>query len=264
MATLLAPMLFSGCVAHAQTDASAAPTAVAPSSTDATAPPATPPAPTTAAAPAAPAPTTSAPDAGYSANVHIGTLGLGADVGKQFTPNFAARLGFNSYSYSHSATETNVSYAGHLDLSSVELLGDLYPGKRGSFHFTVGYVNNSNHLDGTGQASNGIYTINNDTYTAAEVGTFNGHVDFEQNDPYLGIGFGKPSEAGSRIRLIFDLGALFEGSPNVSLTHSGGIATGALLTKLNTDIAAQQNKTQGDLNSFKVYPVVSLGLAVHI
>jgi hypothetical protein len=43
-----------------------------------------------------------------------------------------------------------------------------------------------------------------------------------------------------------------------------GAATGAELTQLNSDIAQQQATTQGDVNGFKVWPVVSLGLAIHI
>ena len=56
----------------------------------------------------------------------------------------------------------------------------------------------------------------------------------------------------------FDIGALFQGSPTVKLNATGAAASNA---QFKSDLAAEQVKLQGDLNSFKTYPVVSFGIA---
>jgi len=73
---------------------------------------------------------------------------------------------------------------------------------------------------------------------------------------------GKPArQAGSAVRVTFDVGALFEGDPNVTVTHSSTLLNAQQGATLDGDI---QSSIKNTLDDLKVYPVVSLGLAFHI
>jgi hypothetical protein len=108
-----------------------------------------------------------------------------------------------------------------------------------------------------GQPTGGNYTINGQTYTAAEVGSFDAEVDFNKAAPYFGIGYGRPINSG--LSLIFDLGVMSQGSPHSKITATCG--TGPNCTRLQNDAAAEQSKLDDSLHNFKYNPVISLGLA---
>jgi hypothetical protein len=212
--------------------------------------------------------TPSDPDA--SVDIHIGTLGAGAEVGKQFSPALAGRIGFNNFSYDYNASPQNIKYDGHLKLNTVTALLDIYPSKKGTFHFTAGYVNNSNQLTGAANsADNSTIQFSNEPtlYTASFISSLSAKVKFPSSCLYLGAGFGKPSEPGKRLRFIFDVGALFQGTPSIDLnpTYGPNAPAGSLVrATIQNDINAEETKYRGDFGNFKVYPVVQIGLAVHL
>ena len=77
--------------------------------------------------------------------------------------------------------------------------------------------------------------------------------------PYLGLGFGSPAHKGGLVGFLFDVGVGI-GKPTLSLTSTGAASNAAL----QADLDAQRDKTQKDFDKFKVYPVVSIGLAFHL
>jgi len=231
-------------------------------------------APLFAQAPAAPPPSSPAPPAAdsktpvkVSVAARISTLGLGLEASALVTPNVAVRIGYNGYTYSHSASYQGVDYDGKLKLSSVPVLADLYPSQHSGFHVTAGFLFNSNTLTAHGKPSvtgdTQTFTLNNNTYNVGDVGGLDGRVTFSKTSPYLGIGFGKPSGGGSMLQLLFDLGVVFQGKPNLSLTRSGGTIDPVLASMIDADLSAQRDKTRSDLNKFQYYPVVSFGAAYH-
>jgi len=225
----------------------------------------TPPAANTATNTAAPAQAVPTPNASVAAR--ISTLGLGLEGSYLVTPNVAARLGYNTYSYSHSASSQGLDYDGKLKLNSVSALADLYPSMHGGFHLTAGFLINNNKLTAHGKPSSSgatqTFTLNGNSYNTSDVGTLDGNVTFSKFSPYLGLGFGKPSEGGSALRFLFDVGVVFQGKPSLSLTRSGGTSDPALSSLINADLNAQRDKTQSDVNKFQYYPVISFGLAYH-
>lgn len=224
--------------------------------------------------PSSPSPSSPVPPAAdskapvkVSVAARISTLGLGLEASALVTPNIAVRVGYNGYTYGHSASYQGVDYDGKLKLSSVPLLADLYPSQHSGFHVTAGLLFNSNTLTAHGRPSvNGgtqTFTLNNNTYNVSDVGSLDGRVTFSKISPYLGIGFGKPSGGGSMLQLLFDLGVVFQGKPNLSLTRNGGTTDPALASVIDADLSAQRDKTRSDLNNFQFYPVISFGLAYH-
>jgi hypothetical protein len=201
----------------------------------------------------------SAEGLGLSANAS--SLGLGLDLTKSFSPGLNGRLGFNSYNYNKSLTQSSIDYDASFKWQSAHALADWYPAQ-GTFRTSIGLVYNSNKLSLTAKPSAGsTYTIGNNTYTAAQVGSLTGEMSFSKSAPYLGIGWGNPVESGKGWGFVADLGVLYQGAPHVSLSSNCGsaIAGTALCTQLATDTATQQSKLSSDLNSFRWYPVFSIG-----
>jgi hypothetical protein len=190
--------------------------------------------------------------------LRAGTLGLGAEVGKLLLDHLAARAGVNFGSWSLTRTRSDITYRASLKLHGVSGLLDFFPHARGTFHLTGGIVSSPLRVSGVGQPSpGGTFSINKTHYTSADVGTLTAEAKYKSG-PYAGLGFGTPSRTGGRVTVKFDLGAVL-GRANVALDATGA-ATNA---QLASDLAAQREKTQHDIDKFaKVYPVISLGLGL--
>lgn len=187
--------------------------------------------------------------------VKVGTLGAGVDVTASIVPKLNARGNFNFFKYSFSGTQSDVRYDTDLKLRSFAVLLDLHPIPRRGLRLSGGLLFNKNELGMVSQPTVS-YTIGSKTYSNVQVGTLDGRVDFNRVAPYLGIGWGNAT--GRRVGIAFDLGVAFQGSPKVSLTATGPIATDpAFKNELNQEVQSVKD----DLKAFKYYPVFSLGVS---
>ena len=192
--------------------------------------------------------------------LRLGTLGAGLELGKQLMDHVSARVGLNFGSLNSTGKkQSNITYDVHLKLKALEALVDLYPASRGVFHFTVGLLTNPMTITGDGQPSGSGFNINNTHYMSSDVGTLSASGKFPGALPYLGLGFGTPASRGGRVKFLFDLGVGI-GKPTLALSATGAASNPTLLA----DLEAQRAKTQTDLNKVAVYPVISLGLAIHL
>jgi hypothetical protein len=194
---------------------------------------------------------------GVGLSAGVSSLGLGLDLSKELADGWTGRLGLNSYKYSKSLTESGIDYTADFKWASAHALADWYP-MRGTFRTSFGLVYNNNKFTMTGKPSGGSYTINGQIYTTAEIGSLTGEVTFNRSAPYLGVGWGNPVAAGKTWGFVADLGVLYQGSPKPKLTATCG-TNQTLCAQLPVDTAAQQSKLNSDLNSFKWYPVFSVG-----
>lgn len=195
---------------------------------------------------------------GLGVTTRIGTLGIGIDVAKSFSPQFSSRLGFNFGNVNTSRTESGISYDAKLNLSSLQLMGDYHP-FGGGFRITGGLLSQSNKFAVTGKPDgNGNYTIDNNTRSTAEVGNLTGEYQYGNSiAPYLGIGFGQPAKEGFGFNA--DLGVMFAGSPKVTLTASNPTFNNNSTTRAQLD--RQERQTENDLKGFNIYPVLSVGVS---
>jgi hypothetical protein len=177
----------------------------------------------------------------------IGLNGLGIGYSKSVSPDWAVRGQYNALpkqSYSGNVGDFGSASTVTVDInwSSVQLLGDWYPGQ-GGFRLSGGAVFNNNKitLAGTG-------TVNN-----VPNQTVNGEIKMSDGlTPYLGIGYSTRPKDAMGLGFIFDLGAMFQ-NPKSTLTATGG-ATQA-------DIDAQNAKVQDAINNLKVMPAFSIGIS---
>ena len=196
---------------------------------------------------------------GVGITARVGTLGIGVDVAKSFSPQFDGRLGFNFGNVGFNRTDSGINYDSQLNLSSVQLFGDYYLFGGSSFRVTGGLVAQNNRFSVTSKPNgNGSYTIDNQTYSANQVGNLTGEFKYSNSiAPYLGIGFGHASNEGFGFNA--DLGVMFTGAPKVSLNASNPDFNNNPTTRSAIDNQVRQ--TESDLKGFNVYPVLSVGVS---
>lgn len=186
-------------------------------------------------------------------NFKAGTLGAGVELTKSFSDKLSLGLGFNAYDIKTTDSASDIDYDFNFDLQSAALLAHYHPFS-GVFRLTGGVLYNKNEMKLTGKPVAGsTYTINGVPYTAAQVGTLTGTLVFDKTAPYLGLGWGNRPD--SRLGVSFDIGALYQGSPRLSLSATGALSDPALAA----DLEQERRSAEDDLSDFKWYPVIALG-----
>jgi hypothetical protein len=170
------------------------------------------------------------------------------------------RGAFNFLNFGVNNAVSDVSYSARLRLQNIPVMVDLFPWPRGAFHFTGGVVFDQDRITGTGQSdAAGNITINHNDYSQAQIGTLSAAIRYPSTAGYAGIGFGTPSR-NSLMEFTVDMGAMIS-TPHVVLNASGAGSN----PQLQSDLQAQQASTQKDVNEYaKIYPVISMGLAVRL
>ena len=187
-----------------------------------------------------------------------GSLGLGIEVAKLITPNIGIRGGAYRFSHTISRSESDVDFDADLKFKGMTGLVDLYLSPRGSFHFTGGIMSAPAEVNATGKPTGGTYTFDGTEYTAAQVGTVTGTGRWPKTMPYAGLGWGTPASRKGGITMLLDLGVGI-GKPTIGLSASAATPGSALAQ----DVEEERLKIQADVNKYlKVYPVISLGLAI--
>jgi hypothetical protein len=181
----------------------------------------------------------------------LGTLGLGVEGTFGLTEHFNARLGINKFDFDRTDTIDDIEYDLDLEWQSISLLADWHPFGN-PFRFTVGLMSNGNELSGSSTADN--ITIGDESYT--NVG-LDAKLDFDATAPYLGVGWGNALAADKGWGFNVDVGVLFQGSGDVTLTPTGA---GASLVD-PADIAAEERAFEDDIKDYKYYPVFSFGVS---
>ncbi len=177
----------------------------------------------------------------------LSTNGVGIGYAKSVSEDWALRGQYNFYrrTYSDSIGDfgANATLDVVLDMSSLQLLGDWYPGSSG-LRLTGGLVLNNNRITAVG-----VGTVN------GKVGaTVNGEIKMSDSvAPYLGIGYASKPQTAKGWGLNFDLGVMFQ-SPKSSLSATGPGVTQA-------DVDAQNAKVQVEADKLKTMPVIGIGLS---
>jgi hypothetical protein len=187
---------------------------------------------------------------------------IGVDGGYKFSPNLHARLGLNTVGFNYNYSSEGIDYSANFKPTNIHLLGDYFP-FGGGLRLTGGFVIQNNKFTATAKSSsNNQITLNGNTYDASQVGTVGSEGKFGSSvAPYLGIGFGTPINSGFGFNV--DAGVMFAGSPTVALSAnniSSSIPT-TIQNQIRSDLAAQEQKTNADIRSFNLYPVLSIGFS---
>lgn len=197
----------------------------------------------------------------YASGVAFGLKASSQGLGVELTGSLAERLniraGAHYFKFGQKLSKGGNEYDFDLKLKSFSALADWHV-FGGAFRITGGAVLDKNNLDGDAITSNG-FNIGDMVFTSEEVGILTGNVHFREVSPYLGIGWGNPVAKDSGWTFMVDLGVMFAGTAKVDLSSVGGTLSDQPL--FLTELRKEEDNVRGELNNFKYYPVISLGLS---
>jgi hypothetical protein len=194
-----------------------------------------------------------------SLTARAGSNGLGSEIGVGLGSMFGVRANLLGGSLSRDEIRSSIHYEGTLKLSNGSLLMDVHP-FAGRFRLSAGAVINNNRLDANGRADGGTIDINGVSYPADAVGTLQAGVRWDRANPYMGLGWGAAPQASPGFFFSADVGAFYM-RPTATLTGTCGPALPvAACTQLQSDIRAEEQQFRDDINKYKLYPVLSIGV----
>ena len=198
---------------------------------------------------------------GLALGPKFGTTGLGADLTFGINPYLNLRAG---YSYAKTGFNTklgDVDYDMDLDVSNLPLLADIHP-FGGHFRITGGcYIMTGDGADLSSTPTENVQ-IGSHTYGPDVVGTLSGKIEIANAlAPYLGLGFGNTVGEDQLLTFTLDLGVIIQ-SYDVSLTSNGAGMT-TVKDTFRQDLEKEKNNLQDDMDSYKIYPVLTLGVSFH-
>ena len=185
--------------------------------------------------------------------VKAGTLGLGVEATWRPIDWVDLRVGANVYDFEDSGRQAGVGYDADFNLETYYLTGNLrFP--LSPFRLTVGAYQNSNQVDLVSTDATS-FEIGGTTFTPSDVGVLSSTTTFSSTSPYFGLGF--DFELVNRLGMSLDLGVLWQGEPDVTLTSDGLLANDPTFIAL---LESEREELVDEMDSLKAYPVISLGV----
>ncbi len=183
----------------------------------------------------------------------VGTLGVGGELTANIVPSVDARVGYNALDVDFNKQEfEDIEYNTGLDFSSLSVLADWHVFD-GGFRVSGGFISMDNELRMDARPKTSV-EIGDHIYTPSEIGTLTGKVEFDKIAPYIGIGWGNPFITHSRLGIATDFGIAFTNSPDVYLSATG-MAAG-----LQSNLDIERRKMKDDVDSIKIYPIISFSI----
>jgi hypothetical protein len=181
--------------------------------------------------------------------IRAGTTGLGVDLGGDVAPTLGWRLGVSGMNVNTHVDTSDVRYDAKAKVLTGSLLLDWSP--LGPFRISAGFIANDNKIDVNGTGNPG---------TAFQGSTVTGQIKPDKSfAPYLGIGYGNVWTAG--LNFYFDLGIMFQGSPQVSLqVNCSASTTPAQCAAAQSQGEAERQRLQDKVDKYKYYPVANIGI----
>ena len=184
--------------------------------------------------------------------LRAGTTGLGADYGFDIAPTLGGRVGLSAMNFNTHIDTSDVRYDAKAKVLTGSLLLDWSP--LGPFRISGGFMPNNNKIDLNGQPTSLTAPI-------PPGSSLSGQVKPETSfAPYLGVGYGNVWTKG--INFYFDLGVMFQGTPEVSLSLNCGTATTAQCAAAQTRVEEERRRVQEKVDKYKYYPVANIGLTI--
>jgi hypothetical protein len=203
--------------------------------------------------------------------VKISSLGAGIEVATPLAGKLNVRGGFNMFRYDRPITNSGIHYDGQLRFQSAEAHLDWFP--FWGFHISPGLLfYNGNQVSATAAVPGGqTFSLGGTTYesdpTTPVSGT--GKLDFVKVSPTIMLGVGNLiPRNGRHYSFLFEVGGAYQGSARVALNLAGNVCdTGGLTCRaissdptVQANVQAQQVKIQNDVNPYRFFPVISLGV----
>jgi len=202
--------------------------------------------------------------------VKVSTLGVGIEAATPLAEKFNVRGGFNMFRFSRSITNDGIPYTGQLQFQSAEAHLDWFP--FWGIHVSPGLLlYNGNQLTATAAVPGGnTFSVGGTSYESDPLNpvTGTGKLNFMKVAPSIMFGVGNLiPRSGRHYSFLFEVGAVYQGSARVALNLAGNVCqtdgSNCVPTSdptVQANIQAQQTKIQNDINPYRFFPVISLGV----
>lgn len=185
----------------------------------------------------------------------FGTLGANAQLAFDGSDRWGVRVEGNYFGFSRGVTGDNVAYDGKLRLLTLGALIDVYPFDSG-FRLSAGGYFNRNRIVLDARPTGNV-EIGGTIYTPAQLGELRGRASYPSAAPYLGLGF-SGNRGGTGLAFVADAGVLYQRGSHVTMTASGPIASNAAF---QADLEEERRAIKDDIDNFRFYPAIKIGLA---
>ncbi len=191
-------------------------------------------------------------DNDFAVGVKAGTLGLGLEVIWQPFTYLDLRIGANAFEVTNDGDVAGIYYDQELSLQSAYGTANIHF-ENSPMRVTAGYYSNGNELllvndQMLDQEIGGV------TYPGAGIGTLTSTTIFANGAPYFGIGY--DFAIGEKFGMNADIGVLWQGAPEVTLTADGALSGDP---GFQAALEAERQQLQEDLSEFKAWPLLQLG-----
>jgi hypothetical protein len=194
--------------------------------------------------------------------LRAGTPGAGIELTTGLAPRLDLRLALAGWDQDLTVTTDDVRYDGTLELRHALALLDWHPAG-GAFRLTAGVAVNDDALEATAPVADLLAGEVPELPPGVELGTLRGHAEGDQLAPYLGLGWGNPLGGDGGWSVGFDLGAIYLGSPDVSLELDTPLPIDTVpgLRELVDELLAQEEaELEQEIGDYDLLPVVSLSV----
>lgn len=200
---------------------------------------------------------------GFSIGARAGTTGIGPELAFGVGPHLDVRIPVGVYSYDDVYDKTGIRYDAKLELRNALLLADFHPGA-GGFRVSAGGGWDDNRLKVSAPLRELVrrYRPELAPLVPTNAGTIHGEATGSSFAPYLGLGWGSATRGG-RWGVTFDAGVIYQGSPHVDLTTDLNVGVpipGSVQAALDLATAEEEQRLERELDDYKYYPVVALGI----
>ncbi len=200
---------------------------------------------------------------GWALTPVVGTLGVGGNLSRSLIRDrLNLRGGFSSVVFGGDINTRDTRYGTDLRLSGgIPLVLDWFPAKNW-FRVSGGLVINRNRLKLSANAldEGENIEIGGENFESDLVGDLDGAIEYNDVSPYIGVGIGNPVGRGNKFSFFLELGAMFQGSGDISLDASGSLANDPeFLEALDQEIDDIDDETT--FSDLPVYPILQLGFS---
>ncbi len=138
----------------------------------------------------------------------------------------------------------------------------------GGFRLSIGAIAAGPKIELNGTPNSGqTVEINGRDYNAAELGSLRGEIETGNSvAPYVGLGWGNYAGKNNRVTFLVDIGAMYGGDPDVTLTAVCGPQANTTVpggcARLQNDVDTESRELRDEVTSVKWYPVINIGIGI--
>ncbi|MBI9072484.1 MAG: hypothetical protein JEY94_12860 [Melioribacteraceae bacterium] len=201
---------------------------------------------------------------GTAVTFRIGTLGAEIGVVRSLNSQFNVRGGINFLGYTHDGEtdpgegEYALNYEADLNFFSIAALVDYMPFENW-FRLSAGLLINTNDVTGTGMIADNVVLSERTVYTPEQIGKLELTIEPSSAvSPYIGIGYGNPVASDKKLGFFFDLGVIYQGSPDVILKAD---KNSMIYPTTDPNVHDNAKVMEDAIQDIKWYPVLTFGLS---